>query len=62
MKAALDSPGRLDDYAVGQRMAGLRGGMEELARGIEAVTPEQVADCARRVTLDTVFTLKGAQA
>ena len=62
LKAALDSPGRLDDYAVGQRMAGLRGGMEELARGIEAVTPEQVADCARRVTLDTVFTLKGAQA
>lgn len=62
LKAALDSPGRLDDYAVGQRMTGLRGGMEELARGIEAVTPEQVADCARRVTLDTVFTLKGAQA
>ena len=61
LKTALDSPGRLDDYANGQRAAGLEGGMEELARGIEAVTRGQVAEAARRVTLDTIFTLRGTE-
>ena len=61
LKTALDSPGRLDDYAIGQRAAGLEGGMEELARGIEAVTRGQVAEAARRVTLDTIFTLRGTE-
>ena len=37
------------------------GGMEELARGIEAVTRGQVAEAARRVTLDTIFTLRGTE-
>ena len=35
--------------------------MEELARGIEAVTRGQVAEAARRVTLDTIFTLRGTE-
>ena len=61
LKTALDSPGRLDDYAIGQRAAGLEGGMEKLARGIEAVTRGQVAEAARRVTLDTIFTLRGTE-
>ena len=62
LKTALDSPGRLDDYAVGQRAAGLEGNMEDLARGIAAVTRAQVVQAAQRVTLDTIFTLKGAEA
>lgn len=61
LKTALDSPGRLDDYAIGQRAAGLEGGMEDLARGIEAVTRGQVAEAARRVMLDTIFTLRGTE-
>ena len=61
LKTALDSPGRLDDYAIGQRAAGLDGGMEELARGIEAVTRGQVAECARQVQLETIFTLRGTE-
>ena len=61
LKTALDSPGRLDDYAVGQRAAGLEGNMEDLARGIAAVTRAQVVQAAQRVTLDTIFTLKGAE-
>ena len=61
LKTALDSPGRLDDYAIGQRAAGLEGGMDELARGIAGVTREQVVQAARRVTLDTIFTLRGTE-
>ena len=39
----------------------MEGGMEELARGIEAVTRGQVAECARQVQLETVFTLRGTE-
>ena len=56
----MDSPGRLDDFYMGQVVAGLDGTMEDLAERIRAVTPEQVAEAARRVTLDTVYYLKGA--
>lgn len=62
LKAAMDSPGRLDDYYMGQSVAGLVGTMGELAEQIARVTPEQVAEAARRVTLDTVYFLKGAEA
>ncbi len=61
LKTALDSPGRLDDYAIAQRAAGLEGGMDDLARGIAAVTREQVVQAARRVTLDTIFVLRGTE-
>lgn len=60
LKAAMDSPGRLDDFYMGQVIAGLDGTMAGLAAQIENVTPEQVAEAARRVSLDTVYFLKGA--
>lgn len=60
LKSGMDSPGRLDDFYMGQVVAGLDGTMEDLAERIHAVTPEQVAEAARRVTLDTVYYLKGA--
>ena len=60
LKSGMDSPGRLDDFYMGQVVAGLDGTMEDLAERIRAVTPEQVAEAARRVTLDTVYYLKGA--
>jgi len=62
LKAGLDSPGRLDDFYMGQIMAGLDGSMEDLATGIEAVTMEETVDAARRVSLDTVYFLKGVEA
>ena len=37
-----------------------QGTMEDLAERIRAVAPEQVAEAARHVTLDTVYYLKGA--
>ena len=57
-----DSPGRLDDYAIGQAIAGCSGTMETLAEQIEAVTLDQVIEAANTLTLDTVYFLKGVTA
>ena len=62
LKAAMDSPGRLDDFYLGQALLGSEGTLEALAEMIGAVTPEQVQKAANRLTLDTVFFLKGAEA
>ena len=59
LRTGQDSPGRLDDYAVGQAVAGLHGTMEELAGKLRAVTAEQVVEAAKTLTLDTVYFLKG---
>lgn len=62
LKTGKDSPGRLDDYAIGQAVAGLTGSMEDLARQLEAVTMEQVVEAANTLQLDTVYFLKGVEA
>ena len=59
LRTGQDSPGRLDDYSVGQAVAGLRGSMEELSEKLRAVTAEQVVEAAKTLTLDTVYFLKG---
>ena len=59
LKAAMDSPGRLEDFYLGQALLGSEGTTEALADSIAAVTPEQVQKAANRLTLDTVFFLKG---
>ena len=62
LKAAADSPGRLDDFYVGNAAAGIGGTVETLAERVAAVTVEDVVAAARRVTLDSVYFLKGAEA
>lgn len=62
LKGAADSPGGLDDFYVGAAAAGSTMTLESLAEGIAAVTKEQAAEAARRVTLDAVYFLKGAEA
>ena len=62
LKAAEDSPGRLDDYYVGCAAAGIDCPLETLAARMEAVTVTDAAEAARRVTLDAVYFLKGAEA
>ena len=62
LKTGMDSPARLDDYSIGQAILGREGTMEDLARELRTVTREQVAQAARRVTLDTVYFLEGVQA
>ena len=56
-----DSPGRLDDYTVGQAVNGLTGSMEDLAAQVSAVTMDQVVEAANTLRLDTVYFLKGAE-
>jgi len=62
LRTGNDSPGRLDDYAIGQSIAGLTGSMEDLAAQLRAVTMDQVVEAANTLTLDTVYFLKGVEA
>lgn len=61
LRTGNDSPGRLDDYAIGQAVAGRTGTMEELAAGLRTVSLDQVVEAANTLTLDTVYFLKGVQ-
>ena len=60
LKTGMDSPARLDDYAIGQAILGQSGTMADLAERLRAVTPEGTAAAARQVSLDTVYFLEGA--
>ncbi len=60
LKTGMDSPARLDDYAIGQAILGQSGTMADLAEQLRAVTPEGTAAAARQVSLDTVYFLEGA--
>ena len=57
-----DSPGRLDDYAIGQAIAGRTDTMDDLAEQVRNVTLDQVVEAANSLTLDTVYFLKGVEA
>lgn len=62
LRTGQDSPGRLDDYAVGQAIAGMDGSMMDLAAQLSAVTLDQVVEAANTLRLDTVYFLKGVEA
>lgn len=62
LRTGQDSPGRLDDFAIGQAIAGLDGSMMDLAERISQVTLDQTVEAARTLHLDTVYFLKGAEA
>ena len=62
LKLALDNPGQLDDFYVGQAVAGLDGTFEQLAEDVARVTKDDVIRAAKKITLDTVYFLKGEQA
>src|SRR5699024_6303942 len=62
LRTGCDSPGRLDDYALGQAVVGLDGTMEDLARQLKTVTKDQVVEAAQSLRLDTIYFLKGVQA
>lgn len=61
LRSGMDSQGRMEDFWSGQAVAGLEEGPEELIARIEAVTTGQVAEVARKITLDTVYFLKGME-
>ena len=62
MKAGNDSPGRLDDYAIGQAIAGFSDTMDDFAARLQTVTKEQVVEAANSLSLDTVYFLNGVEA
>ena len=53
LKSAADSPGRLDDFYIGNAAAGLDGTLDALAKKIEGITKQEAAAAAKRLTLDT---------
>ncbi len=62
LRTGQDSPGQLDDYAVGQAIAGMDSSMMDLAIQLSAVTMDQVVEAANTLRLDTVYFLKGVEA
>jgi len=61
LRTGNDSPGRLDDYAIGQSIAGMDGSMEQMAQILKTVTLDQVVEAANTLKLDTVYFLKGVE-
>lgn len=59
LKMGMDSPGRLDDFYLGQTILGQPSTMEDLARQVSAVTKDQVVSAAQNLSLDTVYFLEG---
>ena len=58
LRTMLDSQGRQEDWWLGQAIAGLQQGPEELAQAIEQVSVEQAVAAAKQLSLDTVYFLK----
>lgn len=62
LRAMQDSPASLQDFWMGQAVAGLSWDLEALAARVERVTRDETVEAARRVSLDTVYFLKGVGA
>ena len=61
LRGATDSQLQMEDYYLGQTLAGLDYGPGEMALLLEDVTREQVIEAARRVELDSVYYLTGME-
>ncbi len=59
LRAAEDSPGRLDDHFLGQRLLGIDTAPADLIPQLQAVTRDDIAAAARRLWLDTIYFVKG---
>ena len=62
IKASMDSPGSIDDFYLGQAILGLGDTLEDRMEAVRAVTKDEVVAAARRLSLDTVYFLKGVEA
>lgn len=61
LMTTLDAQSRLEDYWLGQAAAGLTEAPDELAQRVERTTRAQVQAAAQKLTLDTVYFLKGKE-
>ncbi|BFK87098.1 pitrilysin family protein [Pseudoflavonifractor gallinarum] len=62
LHSAMDAQARLEDFWLGQAVAGLTEDPEALARRVEEVTREQVVAAFSSLQLDTIYFLKGREA
>lgn len=62
LKIAMDSPGRLDDFYMGQILLESSATMQDLSDAIARVTKKEAAQAARALRLDTIYELQGVQA
>ena len=62
LKIAMDSPGRLDDYYMGQILLEQDGTMQDLASAIARVTKQEAAEAIQALRLDTIYALEGVTA
>jgi len=62
LKIAKDRPGSVDEFYLGQAILGLEGTMEQQMELLQAVTKDEVIAAANRISLDTIYFLKGVEA
>ena len=60
-RSSLDVQSQLEDFWLGQNLAGLDFGPEGLAAQVEQVDAKQVVEAAKRLRLDTVYRLLGPE-
>ena len=61
-RSMLDEQNSQEEFWLSQSVAGLDFGPDEIAKALEGVTAEQVAQMAQKLELDTMYFLKGKEA
>ncbi len=61
LRSALDAQGRLEEYWLNRFVTGTDYTPEELAAEIETVTLAELVETARKIRLDSVYTLRGKE-
>lgn len=61
-RIAKDRPGSVDDFYLGQMITGTNETIDDQIAALRRVTVEEVIAAAQKITLDTIYFLKGAEA
>lgn len=61
LRSSLDAQGRLEEYWLGRFVTGTGFTPEELEAAVASVTMDQVVEIARRIRLDSIYTLRGKE-
>ncbi len=61
-RIAKDRPGSVDDFYLGQMITGANETIDDQIEALRRVTAEEVVAAAQKITLDTIYFLKGAEA
>ena len=61
LRGSLDSPGRMDEYSLGCALLGRDLPVETLMERISAVTLPELCAAARKLSVDTIYFLRGAE-